>query len=96
MRIGQDFDKLQFDLFGLHLVEPNTFVGDTIIFFFAMYFAYQMNKFSGNYTFFTYWKWFFIVFGIGFSWAVSDICSIIIGAFPVNIFHGTAVSLLPA
>lgn len=32
MRIGQDFDKLQFDLFGLHLVEPNTFVGDTIIF----------------------------------------------------------------
>ena len=66
MRIGQDFDKLQLDLFGLHLVEPNTFVGDTIIFFFAMYFAYQTNKFSGNSKFFTYWKWFFIVFGIGF------------------------------
>ena len=64
--IGHDFSKIQLHLFDLDLLEPNTFVGDVIIFILALYFAFKTGKLEGNKPFFRYWKWFFIVFGFSF------------------------------
>ena len=44
MLIGKDFDKIEFDFFGLHLLEPNAFIGDVVILFVALYFAIQITK----------------------------------------------------
>ena len=30
MLIGKDFDKIEFSFFGLNLLEPNAFIGDSI------------------------------------------------------------------
>ena len=66
MLIGKDFDKIKFDFFGLHLLEPNAFIGDAVILFVALYFAFQITKIKRVTPFLTNWKWFYIVFGIGF------------------------------
>jgi hypothetical protein len=66
MLIGKDFDKIEFDFFGLHLLEPNAFIGDSLILIIALYFAFQISKHNVSTPFFTNWKWFYIVFGIGF------------------------------
>ena len=66
MLIGKDFDKIEFDFFGLHLLEPNAFIGDAVILFVALYFAFQITKIKRVTPFLTNWKWFYIVFGIGF------------------------------
>jgi hypothetical protein len=66
MLIGKDYPKIEFDLFGLELLEPNAFIGDTIIFLIALYLAYKTSNLSIKNSFFTYWKWFFIIFGFGF------------------------------
>jgi hypothetical protein len=66
MLIGKDFDKIEFDFFGLHLLEPNAFIGDVVILFVALYFAFQITKIKRVTPFLTNWKWFYIVFGIGF------------------------------
>jgi len=31
MKIGADFDKIAVDIWGLHLLEPNTALGDLVI-----------------------------------------------------------------
>lgn len=66
MLIGEDYPKIEFNLFGLNLVEPNALIGDSLILIISLFFAYKTNKFSGTNTFFVYWKWFFIIFGISF------------------------------
>jgi hypothetical protein len=66
MLIGKDFDKIEFDFFGLHLLEPNAFIGDSVILIIALYFALQISKYKIVTPFFTNWKWFYIVFGVGF------------------------------
>lgn len=66
MLIGKDFDKVEFHLFGWDLVEPNALIGDTIILLVALYFAFKINLFSDKSKFNLYWKYFYIVFGIGF------------------------------
>jgi hypothetical protein len=66
MLIGKDFDKIEFDFFGLNLLEPNAFIGDSLILIIAVYFAFQISKYKAASPFFTNWKWFYIVFGIGF------------------------------
>lgn len=66
MLIGEDFEKIKFEFLGLDLVEPNAFIGDTVILLVALYFAYKTAKLNRNTPFFTYWKWFYIVFGISF------------------------------
>lgn len=66
MIIGKDFDKIELELFGLELLEPNAFIGDTVILFVSLYLAYRTHKLRIRTPFFIYWKWFFIVFGIGF------------------------------
>jgi hypothetical protein len=45
MIIGADFPKIEFSLFGLDLVEPNAFIGDTLILAVALFFAYKTHKY---------------------------------------------------
>lgn len=66
MLIGSDYDKLELQLFGYDLLEPNTFVGDVVIFALALFLAYKTAKLPAKGNYFRYWKWFFIVFGFSF------------------------------
>ncbi len=65
MLIGTDFDKIEFELFGLNLLEPNSFIGDFIIFVFSIYFGFKVLKFQRS-NFVKNWNLFFFIFGIGF------------------------------
>ncbi|NRA11643.1 MAG: hypothetical protein HRT57_06790 [Crocinitomicaceae bacterium] len=66
MLIGEDFEKIQFDLFGLNLMDPNAFIGDTLIFIVALILARKVKNFGIDTPFFKNWYWFFIIFGTGF------------------------------
>jgi hypothetical protein len=66
MLIGKDFEKIEWDFMGLHLLEPNAMIGDVIIFAVAIYLAIKVQKNTKNQPFFRLWKWFFIIFGVGF------------------------------
>ena len=66
MLIGDSYNKIQFDAFGLNLLEPNTFIGDTILAIAAFYLAIKVSRLKGEGVFFSSWKYFFIVFGVGF------------------------------
>ena len=63
--IGADFEKIEFVLFGLKLLEPMAFVTDTILAIVSIYFAYKVGTFNSNHPFYTYWRWFYIIFGLG-------------------------------
>ena len=66
MLIGEDYPKIEFQAFGLDLVEPNAMLGDSIICAVALIIAYKIGKMPIQNTFFKSWKAFFIIFGIGF------------------------------
>jgi hypothetical protein len=73
MKIGEDFNPVEFDLFGFHLIEPNALIGDTFIAFVSFFLAYKTYQISKLYStndlnrgFFSYWKIFFIIFGVSF------------------------------
>lgn len=66
MLIGEDYDKIEWSFSGLDLLEPNAFYGDTLLFFIAIYFSYKTAKFNLKSSFFYNWRWFFLVFGVGF------------------------------
>lgn len=66
MLIGVEYEKIEFQLFGLDLLEPNGVIGDLLIFGISMFFAYKIKQLGNNTPFFKLWRWFFIVFGIGF------------------------------
>lgn len=66
MIIGSDFEKIEFSLFGLDLLEPMAFIGDTIIFFTSLFIFIKIVKMPQKTPFFTNWKWFFIIYGLGF------------------------------
>lgn len=65
MLIGEEFQKIEFQLFGLDLLEPNAFIGDVFIFILAFYFAYKLKGFVQT-PFVKNWYRFFILFGLGF------------------------------
>ena len=66
MLIGEDYPKIEFQAFGLDLVEPNAMLGDSIICAVALFIAFKIGKMPVQNTFFKSWKIFFIIFGIGF------------------------------
>ena len=73
MKVGEDFNPVEFDLFGFHLIEPNALIGDTFIALVSFFFAFKTAKIVREYakkdlirSFFNNWKLFFIVFGISF------------------------------
>jgi hypothetical protein len=66
MRIGESFDKIEFELFGLDLLEPNTFIGDLLLAIVALVFSYRIYKMGYNSSFYKSWQIFFFLFGISF------------------------------
>ena len=44
MLIGSDFDKIEFSFLGLDLLEPNAFIGDTLILITAITLGYKTKK----------------------------------------------------
>lgn len=67
MKIGEDFDKMEFSWFGLDLLEPNALISDTLITVVAFVCAYLVAKnFPTKDRFYNYWKWLFILQGSSF------------------------------
>jgi hypothetical protein len=62
--IGADFEKIHFVLFGFNLVEPMALITDVIMGSISIYFGVKVSKMN-NHPFYQYWKWFFLIFGIG-------------------------------
>ena len=62
MLIGRDFDKIEISFLGLDLLEPNAFIGDTIILITAIIIALKIKKFNHQNAFFKNWILFFLVF----------------------------------
>lgn len=63
--IGADFPKIQFEMFGMQLLEPMAFVTDTFMAILSIYYAFKVSKIKSNLLFYKYWKTFFLVFGVG-------------------------------
>lgn len=64
--IFADFDKIHFSLFGLDLVEPMALVTDSILGITSVVFGILvMRKMKTEHPFYSYWMWFFFVFGVG-------------------------------
>lgn len=63
--IGADFEKIQYVLFGLDLVEPMALITDVIMGSASMYFAWKLKKTTGEHPFYQYWILFFLIFGMG-------------------------------
>ena len=66
MLFGTDYDKIEFQMVGLNLVEPNAFIGDYILGFFSIYLAIKINRLNSTTPFFKNWKLFFVTLGTGF------------------------------
>ena len=63
--VGADFDKIEFQMFGLELLEPMAFITDSLLGLLSLFFAYKVFKISSKLPFYKYWKLFFLFFGIG-------------------------------
>ncbi|MEY3741741.1 MAG: hypothetical protein RL371_643 [Bacteroidota bacterium] len=86
--IGQDFPKIQWDIFDLQLLEPNAMFGDIVLFAMSLLFAAQIRKMNRTQPFFHYWRLFFAWFGWSFILGVVDICFITTLAFGANTLLG--------
>ncbi|MFK8046078.1 MAG: hypothetical protein AB8B72_11330 [Crocinitomicaceae bacterium] len=63
--IGFDFPKIQFELFGLELLEPMAIITDTIMGGLSMFFGIRIRALKKQLPFYRLWVFFFISFGIG-------------------------------
>jgi len=63
--IGIDFPKIEFQLFGLELLEPMALITNSMLGLIALFFAHKTSKFKSKSPFYKYWKFFFFFFGIG-------------------------------
>lgn len=109
MKIGEDFEKMEFNWFGLDLLEPNALITDTLIAVVGVTFAVLIARQNKSFTtpFFTYWKWLFLVYGVGFFfgglghvmfnyWDVTGKYFPLIGGLGIPLFIEHAmISLLP-
>jgi hypothetical protein len=68
MLIGSDYPKIELSLFCLDLMEPNAMLGDLVLCFLSLFFAFKVSRIPIKSTFFIAWKWFFVLFGVGFFW----------------------------
>jgi len=64
MLIGENFDKISFEMFGLQLLEPNTFISDILIVLVSIFAAYKVSRFQTKSIYFKYWTIFFVFFAI--------------------------------
>ena len=63
MLIGKDFNKIEISLFGFELLEPNAFIGDSIILIVALFLASKIKNLSTSSEFFKNWRYFYLLFG---------------------------------
>jgi hypothetical protein len=63
--IGKNFDKIEFELFGLHLLEPMAMIGDGLMGLLSLFFAYQLFRLKSQVRFYYFWILFFTVLGVG-------------------------------
>jgi len=68
MRIGEDYEKMEFTFMNLELLEPNAFISDTLIMVVGIFLGILVTRNNKKITtpFFNYWKWLFFVYGVGF------------------------------
>jgi hypothetical protein len=66
VRVGSDFEKIDFTFCGLDLLEPNSLIGNTILFISALIISIKVQNLSLATPFFSYWRLFFIAFGCSF------------------------------
>lgn len=66
MQIGTDFPKIEFEWFGLELLEPNAFIGDFILFLYSVYAIYRVLGLKKESEFHRSWVLFFVFFGASF------------------------------
>lgn len=66
MIIGTDFEKIEFEVWGLNLLEPNALIGDTFIALLSFYLGYRTYRHFPKNKFFKLWTLFFVLFGFGF------------------------------
>jgi len=66
VRIGSDFEKIEFNFCGFDLLEPNSLIGNTILFISALIISRKVQKLSIETPFFNFWRVFFIAFGCSF------------------------------
>jgi len=64
MLVGEDFQKIEWNFQSWELLEPNAFIGDTLLCMLALFFAFKIRKMRSEGTFYNYWYWFFILFGV--------------------------------
>ncbi|MFK8039498.1 MAG: hypothetical protein AB8B74_14490 [Crocinitomicaceae bacterium] len=63
--IGLDFPKIEFQMFGLDLLEPMAIITDTIMGGLSVYFGAKILQIKKTIPFYYYWALFFLIFGIG-------------------------------
>ncbi len=66
MRIGSDYDKIQWNFKGFEFVEPNALIGDTIIFIAVLFVIFRVNRINSQSEYSIYWVRFLWVLGIGY------------------------------
>lgn len=66
MLIGSDYPKIEWEFLGLDLVEPNAFIGDTLIFIVALIYFAKVKRILPKTPFLDHWSSFYLIFGIGF------------------------------
>ncbi|NRA12011.1 MAG: hypothetical protein HRT57_08675 [Crocinitomicaceae bacterium] len=68
MKIGEDYDKMEFKFMNLELLEPNALLTDSLIAVVGIILGIIVAKRNKKLTtpFFYYWKILFLVYGIGF------------------------------
>lgn len=64
--IGQDFEKIHFDICGFHFLEPNALIGDIILFGTSLLIAAKIKKITSKHPFYQNWRRFYLIFGISF------------------------------
>lgn len=64
MLFGKDFDKIQVEVFGLTITEPNGFLTDTIMAVVSLILAYYVYRNKLSTPFLKYWFLFFLIYGI--------------------------------
>jgi hypothetical protein len=68
MKIGEDYDKMEFTFMNLELLEPNALITDSLIAVIGITLGFIVLKRNKQLStpFFQYWKILFFVYGIGF------------------------------
>ena len=65
MLLGQDFPKIELNLNGLIILEPNALITDFLMGSVSLYFALKIYRNKGQHSFLKYWYYFFLTFGLG-------------------------------